>query len=216
MNDKDKLDFKLRTFSIMEARFKQELKLDEIAKIFSISRERVRQIISKNTGDGKTGFYPTTKEIVYCKYCQKKFLVSPYNKRVFCSEKCSSVFREKNRKCNTCGSKNVYPGKTFCRNCSTLRKKKWLEKDGNMKRVYETVKKQNAKFPEKFKARQILNEALKKGKIIKPKKCLYCEETYIHGHHPDYTKPLEVIWLCPFHHKKEHKKVGIIHLFTTV
>jgi len=44
----------------------------------------------------------------------------------------------------------------------------------------------------------------------------YCDicgtEENIHGHHPDYSKPLDVIWLCKSHHDKLHKwlreKVG--------
>ncbi len=60
------------------------------------------------------------------------------------------------------------------------------------------------KFPEKVKARDILNNAIKNGKIKKGK-CAVCHSTKrIHGHHRDYSKPLKVEWLCPAHHKKLH------------
>lgn len=26
-------------------------------------------------------------------------------------------------------------------------------------------------------------------------------------HHPDYTKPKEIVWLCKTHHEKEHHKI---------
>ena len=26
-----------------------------------------------------------------------------------------------------------------------------------------------------------------------------------HRHHPDYSKPKEITWLCAYHHKQEHK-----------
>ena len=46
-------------------------------------------------------------------------------------------------------------------------------------------------------ARQELNCALKTGKIIKPKNCALCgKEKKLTAHHPDHSKPLDVIWLC--------------------
>ena len=26
-----------------------------------------------------------------------------------------------------------------------------------------------------------------------------------HRHHPDYSKPMEIVWLCPLHHKAVHR-----------
>lgn len=50
--------------------------------------------------------------------------------------------------------------------------------------------------------------ALHTNKIIKPKKCQYCKrEVSLSGHHPDYSKPLEVIWLCGSCHKIIHNGV---------
>ena len=50
-----------------------------------------------------------------------------------------------------------------------------------------------------------LAEALRQGKKIQPKKCSACgRKTQVEGHHEDYYKPLEVRWLCPLHHSKEH------------
>lgn len=61
------------------------------------------------------------------------------------------------------------------------------------------------KYPDKVKAQRILSRAVKIGQITK-KPCEVCGDTNVHGHHPDYTKPLEVMWLCPIHHKAEHNK----------
>ena len=47
--------------------------------------------------------------------------------------------------------------------------------------------------------------AIRAGKIKKDI-CIICGNSKVHGHHPDYTKPLEVIWLCPLHHKQLHTK----------
>ena len=57
--------------------------------------------------------------------------------------------------------------------------------------------------PEKRKAHIAMNNALRDGKLIKqPCKC---GETKVHGHHEDYSKPLEVIWLCSKCHRDQHR-----------
>ena len=57
----------------------------------------------------------------------------------------------------------------------------------------------------KTKARAILNNAVRDGRIIKPIICECCnEDKRLTGHHEDYSKPLEVKWLCYECHAKEH------------
>ena len=73
----------------------------------------------------------------------------------------------------------------------------------------ESHKKASAKWrsanPEKRAAHVILGNRLRDGKITKPDKCQECGATgRIHGHHEDYSKPLEVDWLCPSCHAKRH------------
>lgn len=62
------------------------------------------------------------------------------------------------------------------------------------------------KHPEKNKAGNKLRLAVFKGRIQKPKKCQKCdyEAKRIEGHHMDYSKPLEVLWLCVSCHRKLH------------
>lgn len=60
---------------------------------------------------------------------------------------------------------------------------------------------------EKNKARKQLNAAVKSGKIVKPELCQECStKTLIHGHHSDYLKPYDVVWLCALCHGKKHRK----------
>ncbi len=55
---------------------------------------------------------------------------------------------------------------------------------------------------EKCSARWKVKEALKTGRLSRPSTCSECGgyEARIEAHHPDYSKPLEVKWLCTFCH----------------
>ena len=60
---------------------------------------------------------------------------------------------------------------------------------------------------EKIKCHYQIRQAIRRGEIVKPNVCLLCKKvTKLNAHHKDYSKPLEVIWICHFCHKKEHKK----------
>ena len=35
--------------------------------------------------------------------------------------------------------------------------------------------------------------------------CIVCNKEKAHAHHDNYSKPLEIIWLCHEHHMKHHE-----------
>lgn len=61
---------------------------------------------------------------------------------------------------------------------------------------------------EKDRVRSETNRALKTGAITK-KPCEVCGGIKVQAHHEDYSKPLEVIWLCTVHHKERHVNKGV-------
>lgn len=69
------------------------------------------------------------------------------------------------------------------------------------------VAKRNYNAPELI-AVQALNHAIRKGVVVRPKVCERCGKTHakINGHHSDYSKPLEVIWVCPQCHADIHRE----------
>lgn len=109
---------------------------------------------------------------------------------------------------------------TYCKDCTGARVKKNYKKVRKMRTVQMRgyakdyfqknkdlwkikSKKWQTKYPEKHKAQQKLRYAVLKGKI-KRKPCIVCGEPKSHGHHPDYLKPLDVVWLCALHHRQVH------------
>lgn len=52
-------------------------------------------------------------------------------------------------------------------------------------------------------AMQCINHYIKLGLVTK-KPCEVCGLNNVHAHHDDYTRPLNIRWLCPVHHKEWH------------
>ena len=54
-------------------------------------------------------------------------------------------------------------------------------------------------------ARAQVSTAVRYGRMV-PEACAQCERTDTHAHHHNgYDRPLDVIWLCPKHHKEVHR-----------
>jgi hypothetical protein len=71
---------------------------------------------------------------------------------------------------------------------NTIKTKEWYEKNKDRMKVKYAVK-----------------YALKTGKLVKTP-CVICGDENVEGHHPDYSLPLDVVWLCKKHHKEIHTK----------
>lgn len=56
--------------------------------------------------------------------------------------------------------------------------------------------------PERKAANTALGYAVRTGKVQK-QPCWVCGLKAV-AHHPDYSRPLEVVWLCQPHHKQAH------------
>lgn len=57
----------------------------------------------------------------------------------------------------------------------------------------------------KERAGQLLRAAIREGKIQRCP-CQKCGALKAYAHHHDYSKPYDVIWLCPRHHAEAHGK----------
>jgi hypothetical protein len=70
------------------------------------------------------------------------------------------------------------------------------------------VKGYREKYPAKYKAHNLINNALRDGKLF-AEACQACgSKEDVHAHHDDYAKPLNVRWLCAVHHRQWHIEHG--------
>lgn len=58
--------------------------------------------------------------------------------------------------------------------------------------------------PERYKAQTAVNNAVRDGKLIKPARCGCGGPGKVQAYHDDYSKPLEVRWMCHVCHEREH------------
>lgn len=76
----------------------------------------------------------------------------------------------------------------------------------NKQRRAMSVRASAARYPEKRAARNELYRAILRGDVER-KPCAKCATTdRVQGHHHDYSRPLDVVWLCSACHGKEHRR----------
>ena len=90
-----------------------------------------------------------------------------------------------------------------------IAQKKYYQTEKGKASYYRHGKLCRKRYPEKARARSLLSNAICEGKIIRPKNCSLCnsDEFVIEAHHPDYSKPYDVIWLCRSCHGIVHRKI---------
>jgi len=69
----------------------------------------------------------------------------------------------------------------------------------------EYQRRRRARHPEKNVARASVGNAVRDGKLVR-QPCRDCGNPKSQAHHADYSKPLDVIWLCFACHCKVHGK----------
>jgi hypothetical protein len=85
------------------------------------------------------------------------------------------------------------------------RKKRYQATETGKAVLYKSIKAYRQRDPAKQKARWLLQAAIKRGKIVRLP-CVTCGATPAQGHHYDYNKPYDVVWLCKTHHGLVHRK----------
>lgn len=88
-----------------------------------------------------------------------------------------------------------------------IRTRKYIQSEKGKAKHLETTRKYEANNKEKISAQRKVRKAVLAGKIIRPEHCEICKcEGKVQGHHEDYNKPLEVIWMCSKCHIYHHQE----------
>ena len=95
---------------------------------------------------------------------------------------------------------------------------KWRKKnviknrERQQKYYYENIDKIKRHKKKYSKTHNKLNREVKSGGVKRPTSCSCCKsKRMIQGHHRDYNKPLQVIWLCCKCHAFLHSQAGGSH-----
>jgi hypothetical protein len=75
-----------------------------------------------------------------------------------------------------------------------------------LQRKRSRAEKRNPMEQLKDTARRKAAEAIARGELVR-QPCRKCGAFPTHGHHPDYSRPLDVIWLCPTCHLRTHNQI---------
>ena len=114
-------------------------------------------------------------------------------------------------KCKECAKKDTMENKL--RNYEYYRKYD-IERSNTPRRIElrkETTERYRHEYPDKINACQKARRARIKGLITPPNSCPSCGYGgKLIMHHPDYSKPLEVEWMCQRCHKRLHAQLNVM------
>ena len=99
-----------------------------------------------------------------------------------------------------------YPEKEAARRKSNISRRKAERPEVFRAARRRHEKSANQRHPEKLAARKFIAREVAAGRLIR-QPCSVCGAPETHGHHPDYSRPADVVWLCAEHHRAEHKRL---------
>lgn len=145
-----------------------------------------------------------------CKKCNKNLAVSSYYKHRQMANGILNI-------CKTCTKKRV--SKHRRKNIERIRaydRSRGNRQDASYRKYYYQKNKEISKMsklkyiienPEKRSAHNIVTKYILNGSIKKPTNCSTkgCSKKKIQAHHDDYSKPLDIMWLCTSCHGLRHR-----------
>lgn len=110
----------------------------------------------------------------------------------------------------------------YCRRCNALQRRNHYaansDAENDRQRAYnqanrEAIQARNRRYnslnPDRVRATGLVNYAVKSGELphISTQQCAGCGQQAVEYHHPDYSRPFDVVPLCHSCHKRVHVSV---------
>lgn len=131
-----------------------------------------------------------------CFKCQKTLPLTEFYKH-------SQMADGRLNKCKECNKRDVRDNRK-----SNIEYYREYDKKRGNRQTNEYRKKYREDYPNKYKARTMVNNAISGGKLFR-EPCEICgSKRSVHAHHDDYSKPLNIRWLCAAHHSQWHAANG--------
>jgi predicted nucleic acid-binding Zn ribbon protein len=157
----------------------------------------------------------------FCNTCGKE-LDDKTGKRKYCNAECYHESHRVKRTCVLCGKGLTFTQKKYCSNtCRNIGHR--LEHRAHQREISpEEAQKIRENRKIKLVARAIKWQKENKGKVYAAQVALqnkelvtiiyecHCDHPKKQNHHFDYTRPLEVIKLCPSCHAAEHARLRLL------
>lgn len=132
-----------------------------------------------------------TKNEYRCRKCKSAYLMKLRLKNSFTHERNKKYQRE------------LYLSKREERLAS---QKKYIQTENGKEITRKGKEAWSARNKEKTSANLKAQRAVRSGALVK-QPCEVCGSIIrIHAHHDDYSRPLDIRWLCPTHHSEWHRQ----------
>ena len=104
--------------------------------------------------------------------------------------------------------KDIHYRRAECKDCEGKRRKLFRQANKGHRATQQKGENRRYadKYPERLRAYRAFRAGVRGGKVVKLP-CEVCGSEKSQGHHEDYAKPLDVIWLCSEHHTEVHHRV---------
>lgn len=98
-----------------------------------------------------------------------------------------------------------------CRECQSEERQQYWQRV-QCGRPYSERKERSERYKRSHRVQDLASHAVRnavmRNKMEQANACERCGAIgVLHGHHADYSKPLEVEWLCSLCHHREHREV---------
>jgi hypothetical protein len=156
----------------------------------------------------KRSLFAKTPEILTCVLCPTQFERRTSRMKYCdgCRSKANYRTQEAWRQSNELHAKSTrrrYHRSYYAENSAEIkgRIKRYRKTEQGKEMQRKVGETQRRNHPIKVAARQMVRCALVCG-VLKKQPCEVCGEVKVEAHHEDYSKPLEVNWLCNPHHRQ--------------